>query len=98
MRLPGKARLLPGFLELLVEFFDRAGELMNLPCLVRYLCFEPGDASRQLLDLLEMRRRRRADEAVYALIFDLDHLVELADGRRDRRDSFFVDDSDLGLA
>ncbi len=47
---------------------------------------------------MQVRRSRSGDEPMHAFAIDLDHLVGLFDGRRDRRDSLLVDDSDLGLA
>jgi len=52
MGFPSLPRLLPGFLQFLVEFLDRQVELVDLPDLARQFRFETIDASRQVLDLL----------------------------------------------
>ncbi len=90
-------RLLPRFLEFLVKFLDRQVELVDLPDLARQFRFETIDASRQLLDLLEVRRSRQGDQLMHALVLNLDHLVELTDGPLHRLDSLRVDNSDLSL-
>jgi hypothetical protein len=93
--LPGLPRLPPRLLELFVQFLDREVKLVGLPDLARQSFFEAGDASRELFDLVQMRRIRRGDETVHALVLHLDHLVELADRGRDRVHPLVVDGPDL---
>ncbi len=63
---------------------------MDLPYFTGQFPFEAGDAGSELFDLLEVRRRRRGDAPVQALVLDLDHLVELTEGARHRPDALVV--------
>lgn len=60
LRLP---RLPPRLLELLVQFPDREVELTELPGLARQFLFEALDASCELFELQEVRRRSRGNAA-----------------------------------
>src|SRR5215212_5763438 len=52
---------------------------------------EAGDAGGELFYLPQVRRIRRGDAPVHALVLDLDHLVEPAEGGRHRPDALAVD-------
>ena len=86
------------FLYFSVQFFDHAGELMDLPEFVRQFFLELGNASGELFDPVPVGRSRSLDHPLHALVLDLDQFIELTDGRLNRRDSFLVDDSDRVLA
>ena len=68
---------------------------MSLPHFVGQSLFEAGEAGGELLDLPQVGGRCRGDALLHALIFDLDHLVELAEGRRNRVDALVVFGPDL---